>query len=297
MSLDLVGAEGNLSSRKRTERIAKSILLAASLVTVGSLVILLGRMVLNGIDSMADLDFWTGRYSPLALKTGGAGVADSLFASFFTLLITLVVAVPVGTAAGIYLEEYAKPGRFMDFVNATVSNLAGVPSIVYGLLGLAIFSIQLGLGASYLSAGLTLGVLILPMLIVSTQEALKTVPDVIRQASYGLGASKWQTIRHHVLPYSLPGILTGQILALSRAAGETAPILILGIPIFQTIPEFTLMGSGTPLQLRIYYLASDPRKSAIDLADGAILLLLMVTLLLNLVAILVRQRLSKRIKW
>ena len=293
----LFAADENLRRRKRKQKVMERTLLAGSSISVLFLAVLLWEVFGNGIGPMLKSHFWTERYTYLNTLKGTAGLLDSLYASAVVLVITLLFAVPVGTAAGIYMEEYTNKGRFFSLVEAAVANLAAVPSIVFGLFGLAVFVGLLQLGASYVAAGLTLGVLILPMLIVSTQEALKNVPQSVRHASHALGATKWQTIRNHTVPYALPGILTGQILALSRAAGETAPLIVLGIPVFQSLLEFGPLGSGSPLQLRAFTLASDAKQEAIALAGGAILLLLLLTLTLNLVAIVVRERLSRKIKW
>ena len=290
-------ADDRLRRRQRHQKVMQGLLMAGSSVSVLFLVIMLWQILSAGIGPMSDVDFWTQTYTYLNTLRGHAGLLDSLYASFVVLVLTLLFAVPVGTAAGIYLQEYTGKGRFFRLVEASVANLAAVPSIVFGLFGLAVFVGLMRLGASYVSAALTLGTLILPMLIVSTQEALKNVPMSMRHASAALGASKWQTIRHHVLPYALPNILTGQILALSRAAGETAPLIVLGIPVFQSILEFGPLGSGSPLQLRAFTLAADAKQEAVALAGGAILLLMLLTLTLNLVAIIVRERIQKKIKW
>ncbi len=266
-------------------------------LTVIILAVLLIRLISDGIGAL-DWEFWSTRYSPRGLKSGGAsGILDSLQATVTVLVLTMLFAIPIGTAAGIYLEEYAGKSRLSEWIRATVANLASVPSVIYGLLGVAIFVRLLMFGATNLSSALTLGVLILPILIVATEEALKTVPRPVRDASLAMGATKWQTIRHHVLPYALPGILTGQILALSRAAGETAPLAILTIPTFTIAAGGGILAPGAPLQLRAYTLATDPNSMARLDAAGAIVVLLIVTLTLNLAAIMVRQRLSRKIKW
>lgn len=300
-----LAVDDNLLRRKRNEGIAKSLLMFASFVSIAFLAILLVRLFIDGAIILQG-SFWTNRYLPSGVPVDDrfkdisditAGIKDSIFSSLVILVITILFAVPIGTGAGIYLQEYARPGRVTDLIHSTVSNLAAVPSIVYGLLGLAVFRFMLGLGASHMSAGLTLGVLILPIIIVATEEAVKTVPVSVRQASLAMGATKWQTIRHHVLPYSLPGIMTGQILALSRAAGESAPLIALAIPSFKGILAYGPFDEGTPLQIRAYNLALDFKASAEVMAGGAILVLLLVTLSLNLVAILVRQRLQSKIRW
>lgn len=297
--------DASLRRRHRTQNIAKAVLLLGSAISVLFLAILLIRLFIDG-SIIFQSTFWTNRYLPSGIPSNDdflagakvtAGVKDSILSTLIVLVVTLIFAVPIGTAAGIYLHEYARPGRLTETIHSTVSNLAAVPSIVYGLLGLAVFKFLLGLGASHISAGLTLGVLILPIIIVATEEALKTIPASVRQASLAMGATKWQTIRHHVLPYSLPGIMTGQILALSRAAGESAPLIALAIPTFKGILNYGLLDPGTPLQIRAYDLALSHLDAAEVLAGGAILVLLLVTLALNLAAIVVRQRLQSRIQW
>lgn len=295
-------ADASLRRRQRTERRWRLVLLAGAGLSIASLALLVARMLLDGVPHMNGA-FWTNSYSPSGIRGQTAGIFDALVSSVIVLGMALLFAVPVGTAAGVYLHEYAPRNRVTDAIRATVSNLAGVPSVVYGLLGLAIFvrlfSDAFGLPrqGTYLAASLTLGVLILPILIVATEEALKTVPQTVRHASLGLGATQWQTIRNHVLPYALPGILTGQILALSRAAGETAPLLIIGLPTYQVFQTYGPLSTGTPLQVRAFYLASDARQQAIDLAAASIVVLLLATLALNLAAILLRDRLHKRIRW
>ncbi len=298
----LFTADADLHRRRRTERRWKAVLLVGASFSIVGLAVLIVRMLADGVPHM-NLDFWSESYSPSGIRGRTAGIFDALVSSILVLGMTMVIAVPVGTAAGIYLYEYAHKSRLTDWIRATVSNLAGVPSVVYGLLGLAIFvrlfadTFGMPRQGTYLAAALTLAVLILPILIVATEEALKTVPATVRHASLGLGATKWQTIRHHVLPYALPGILTGQILALSRAAGETAPLLIIGLPTYQVFQTYGPLATGTPLQVRAYYLASDARQEAIDLAAGAIVVLLLATLALNLLAIFLRDRLQNRIRW
>ncbi len=286
-----------LRRRRRKETVMRSLMTTAAGLTVLFLAILLFRLVSDGVAAL-DWAFWSERYSPGRLRRGGAsGILDSIQATLTVLGLTMLFAIPVGTAAGIYLQEYAGKGRTTEWIRATVANLASVPSIVYGLLGLAIFVRLLAFGATNISSALTLAVLILPILIVATEEALKTVPQSVRDASLAMGATKWQTIRHHVLPYALPGVLTGQILGLSRAAGETAPLIVLGIPVFTRAAGPGILAPGTPLQLRAYNLASDPNTHARLDAAGTIVVLLVVTIALNLAAIIVRQRLSRKIQW
>lgn len=302
LTIEALATDPGLKRRRRRERVAQAVLAFGALLSLAALVVLLARMLLDGVPHMS-VQFWTERYSPRGLSTGESGIVDALLSSAIILVMAMAFAIPVGTAAGVYLHEYAKAGRITQWIRATVSNLAGVPSVVYGLLGLAIFVrlwADLSGGATAvtnIAAALTLGVLTLPILIVATEEALKTVPDAVRQASLALGATPWQTIRHHVVPYAVPGILTGQILALSRAAGETAPLLVIGIPTYTTLLGFAPTDIGTPLQVRAYFLSSDARQAAIDMAAATIVVLLLATIALNLAAILLRARLQRRIKW
>ncbi len=291
------GKDARLKRRQRKETAMKGLLMTAAGLTVAFLAVLLVRLVSDGITAL-DWDFWSLRYSPGSLRRGGAsGILDSLQATLTVLGLTMLFAIPVGTSAGIYLHEYAGNSRTTEWIRATVANLASVPSIVYGLLGLAVFVRLFAFGSTNLSSALTLAVLVLPILIVATEEALKTVPQSVRDASIAMGATKWQTIRYHVLPYALPGVLTGQILALSRAAGETAPLVVLAIPVYTLAAGPGILAPGAPLQLRAYTLACDPNSYARLDAAGAIVVLLFVTLTLNMVAIIVRQRLSRKIQW
>lgn len=294
--MSFLSIDPHLRRRQRKATVVKGLLTAAAFACVAILVYLLYRLAMDGVPHMTR-NFWTLDYSPRGIRTGEAGIKDAVVSSLYMLGMTMGFAIPIGTAAGIYLHEYAPANRLTSLLRTTISNLAGVPSVVYGLLGLAVFFRMLDLGTSLLTAALTLATLILPILIVATEEALKTVPSSVREASLALGATKWQTIRKHVIPYALPGILTGNILALSRAAGETAPLLIIGIPAYVTIAAVSPLDSGTPLQVRSYFLASDAREAAINMAAASIVVLLLATLVLNLAAIVLRQVLSRRIKW
>lgn len=285
-----------LARRRRHEAIAKGFLFVASGTSLVILAVLLTRLAIDGVPALSAA-FFTNPYSPLNIRTGTAGILDAIWASVVVLALTMLFAVPLGVGGAVYLNEYATKNRFTDLIETTIANLAGVPSVVYGLLGLAVFVRFLALGATMLTAALTMATLVLPIILVATQEALKAVPDTVRQASYGLGATKWQTVRHHILPTAMSGILTGNILAMSRAAGETAPLLVITLPVYTTLIGFAPTDPGTPLQLRIYYLAQDPRVAAHELAAGAIVVLVAVTLLLNLSAILLRNRYNKLVQW
>ncbi len=239
-----------------------------------------------------------------------AGVRPALKGSLYTILITILVAFPVGVSAAIYLEEYAEDTWFNRLVQTNISNLSGVPSIIYGLLGLAIFVRTLnpltsgalfGLndpatanGRTILSAGLTLALLILPVIIVNAQEAIRAVPRSLRLASYGVGATQWQTIWHHVLPQALPGILTGTILAVSRAIGETAPLVVVGATTFIAIDPTGPFSRFTALPMQIYQWTARPQDVYRNLAGAAILALLAMLLSLNATAILLRNHYRRR---
>jgi phosphate transport system permease protein len=223
--------------------------------------------------------------------------------------ITLVAAFPVGVASAVYLEEYAGRGRIRRLIQTNIDNLAGVPSIIYGMLGLAIFVRALGPltsgqvfgitdtnGRTILSAGLTMALLILPVIIINAQEALRAVPRSLREAAFGLGATRWQTVWGHVLPYALPGILTGTILALSRAIGETAPLIVVGASTFIVSDPTGPFSKFTALPIQIYNWTSRPQDQFRDIAAAAILVLLATLLSINAAAILLRNRYSRRMQ-
>lgn len=236
-----------------------------------------------------------------------AGVRTALFGSLWIIAITITFAFPIGVGAAIYLEEYATASRINRIIQTNIDNLAGVPSIVYGILGLAIFvrtmsaltsgavfGTQNDTGRTVLSAGLTMTLLILPILIINAQEAIRAVPNSLRQASYGLGATKWQTIWSHVLPYAFPGILTGTILAVSRAIGETAPLILVGASSLINKDPTSVFSFFTALPIQIYNWTTRPQAEYRNIAAAAIIVLLFALLSLNSVAILLRNRLSKR---
>lgn len=245
----------------------------------------------------------------MSSQAGLAGVRTALLGSINIILITILFAFPIGVGAAIYLEEYAdRRYWFNRIIQTNIENLAGVPSIVYGILGLAIFVRALsGLtsgawfgtptdnGRTILSAGLTMGLLILPILIINAQEAVRAVPNSLRQAAYGLGATQWQTIWHHVLPNALPGILTGAILAVSRAIGETAPLILVGASTMLTSDPNGPFSYFTALPIQIYNWTTRPQSEFRNIAAAAILVLLITLLSLNAVAILFRNHFSKRV--
>jgi phosphate transport system permease protein len=238
-----------------------------------------------------------------------AGVRTAILGSLWTILITLLIAFPIGVGAAIYLEEYAGDSWLTRAIQTNITNLAGVPSIIYGMLGLTIFVRMLepltggalfgavdqttANGRTILSAGLTLALLILPLLIINSQEAIRAVPRSLRQASYGLGATQWQTIWHHVLPSALPGILTGNILAISRAIGETAPLVVIGASTFIVIDPNGPFAKFTTLPIQIYQWTARPQAEFRNIAAAAIVVLLVMLLSLNAAAVLLRNRYSR----
>lgn len=269
-------------------------------------VILFGEMMRNGLSHLS-WDFFTSFPSRHASK---AGILSAWVGSTAVMLVTALVAVPIGIGGGVYLEEYAPKNLLTDIIEINVSNLAGVPSIIYGLLALGLFVYQFGLGQSIAAAGLTLALLILPVVIVATREAIRTIPQNIREAAYALGATKWQMVSHHVLPYSLPGIMTGVIIGLARAIGETAPIITIGAltfiaflppsPIKDSAPYISfdwLNAPFTVMPIQIFNWVSRPEEAFQNNAAAAGLVLLVMTLTMNALAIWIRYRFRKRIKW
>ena len=213
------------------------------------------------------------------------------------LLFTIIIALPIGILAGVYLQEYGKKNRFASFIEINIANLAGVPSVIYGILGLTLFVRILHMGNSLIAGALTLALLILPIIIVATREAIKAVPSSLREASYGMGATKWQTTSKVVIPSALGGILTGIILAISRAIGETAPLLVIGALVYVSfIPEGPT-DQFTTLPIQIINWTSRPQADFIINAAAGIIVLLLITFLLNGIAIYIRNKWYKKIKY
>jgi phosphate transport system permease protein len=295
-----------LSWRKQLDKVFIAIGMALLFGCLGILAILFFDLVRDGA-SRFGWDFLT---SFPSRKAENAGILSAAVGTMLIMVVTALVALPVGVAAAIYLEEYAPKNWFTGIIEINVTNLAGVPSIIYGLLALGLFVYQFNFGQSVLTAGLTLALLILPIVIVATRESLRAVPKAIREAAYGLGATRWEVTKDHVLPYSTGGILTGLILGLSRAIGETAPIITIGAlsfiaflppsPVGSEFPflnfewlssEFTAM----PIQMFNWVSRPDQAFQANAAAAGAILL--GMTLAMNAVAIWIRYRFRKKISW
>jgi phosphate transport system permease protein len=263
-------------------------------------------MAIKGLPRL-DWDFFTSFPSRRAAQ---AGILSAWVGSTLVMLVTAFFAVPLGVAAGVYLEEYARKNWITDLIEINITNLAGVPSIVYGLLALGLFVYQFGFGQSILSAGLTLALLILPVVIVATREAIRSIPQVIREGSYALGATRWQTVRYHILPYSSAGILTGIIIGMARAIGETAPIITIGALTFiafvppspvQAQPPFIslewLFSPFTVMPIQMFNWTSRPEAAFQVNAAAAGFVLVIMTLAMNGVAIWLRYRLRRNIKW
>ncbi|MDC0347004.1 phosphate ABC transporter permease PstA [Planctomycetota bacterium] len=222
-----------------------------------------------------------------------AGLFSALMGTIWIIVTTAAIAIPVGVSSALYLEEYAKKNRLNSFIEINISNLAGVPSIVYGILGLTLFVRFMKLGPSVLSGALTLSLLILPVIIIASREAIKAVPNSIRLSAFALGATQFQTVFHHVLPAAMPGIMTGVILALSRAIGETAPILMVGAVAYVSRAPHGIMDGFTALPIQIYNWAREAKVEFEGLAAGGIIVLLLVLFMMNSVAILIRNKTQK----
>lgn len=231
-------------------------------------------------------------------KPEKAGIWPALLGTVILMVVTLLVSIPLGLGAAIYLEEYARPSRVRDLVQLNISNLAGVPAIVYGILGLGLFVRYFGLNESILAGGLTLSLITLPTIILTSQEALRGVPNSIRHASFGLGASRWQTVWRQVLPAALPGIISGAILGLSRAIGEAAPLITVGAASYvQNIPTlFDLNAAFTALPIQIYDWTSDPSPDFQRLAASAIVVLMLIMLTINAFGSLIRWSVARRLR-
>lgn len=261
------------------------------------------------IDGLVRIN-WTFLTSFPSRFAARAGILSSWVGTLLIMIVTASTAVPLGVAAGIYLEEYARKNWLTNLIEINIANLAGVPSIIYGLMALSLLVYQFRLGQSVLTGGLTLAFLILPIVIVATREALRTIPQGIREAAYALGSTKWQVVRFHLLPYSLGGTMTGIIIALSRAIGETAPLITIGAltfiaflppPPIKGQPPFVsfewLTSPFSVLPIQMFNWVSRPDQDFVVNAAGAGLVLIFVTLLLNAIAIAIRYRVRKRIKW
>jgi phosphate transport system permease protein len=278
----------------RRRRLGDQLLQASGLfvllIALGALAALLFDVLMDGAGRLS----WQFLTSLPSRRASQAGLLTALVGSVYVILLTAVIAVPIGIGAAIYLEEYGKRGRMARLIEINIANLAGVPSIIYGLLGLGLFVRTLGLGRSLIAGAATLALLVLPVVILSTREALRTVPNSLREGSYALGATKWQTIWTQVLPMAMPGILTGLILALSRAIGETAPLITIGAITYVPFLPDGLSSPFTVLPIQIFNWVSRPQAEFLRNAAAAILVLLVLLLTMNAVAIWLRDRYQKQ---
>lgn len=291
---------------RRYDKVFAIIGMMAMMVGILTLAVLLAGLIHDGSERLS-WDFFQNFPSRRAER---AGILSAIVGSSLVMLITAVTAIPLGVAAGVYLEEYARRNWVTEIIEINVTNLAGVPSIIYGLLALGLFVYALDFGQSILSAGLTLALMILPVIIVSTREAIRAIPGAIREGAYALGATRWQLVRDHVLPYSTGGILTGVIIGLARAIGETAPIITIGAltfiaflppsPFIEQFPfiSFEWMESPfTVMPIQMFNWLSRPQAPFQVNAAAAGMVLVAMTLIMNGVAIWLRVRFRKRIKW
>jgi phosphate transport system permease protein len=280
----------NLAARKARGTIFVILGMAAIAIGLLTLAVLILEVLRDGLPWL-DTQFLTSFDSRFAAR---AGIKAALYGTFYMMFFTILVSLPLGVMSAIYLEEYAGDNRVTQFIQVNIANLAGVPSIIYGLLGLTVFVRWMDLGRSVLAGALTMALLVLPIIIVATREAIRAVPSSMRDASLALGATKWQTTWHHVLPYAVPGILTGNILAASRAIGETAPLITLGALTFVPFVPENPLDRFTVLPIQIFNWTSKPQQEFHNLAAAGIIVLLVVLLTLNSIAIFLRQRLQKR---
>lgn len=303
---DLDAVRAMIRRHKRNDIIFAAIGLIALMIGLLTLLTLFIDLVMVGYPRF-NLQFFSDFPSR---RAGEAGLLSAWVGSTLVMLVTFLTAVPMGVAAGLYLEEYAPKNWFSDLIEINVSNLAGVPSIIYGLLALGLFVYMLDLGQSILTAGLTLGLLILPIVIVSTREAIRAIPVAIREAAYAVGATKWQVVKDHVVKYSQGGILTGVIIGMSRAIGETAPIITIGAltfiaflppsPVTDVAPFLNfewLSSSFTVLPIQMFNWLSRPDYAFHINAAAAGAIIIVVTLLMNGTAIYLRYQIRKNIKW
>ncbi len=285
----------SMTLRYELDRAFTVLVTVAALVGVIVLAVLLVDVIRDG-STMLSLEFLTSFPSQIFPENGG--IYPALIGSLWLLGLTALISVPLGLGAAVYLEEYAEDTRINRIIEINISNLAGVPSVIYGLLGLGLFVQLLAPvtgGASVLTGALTLSLLILPVIIVATREALRAIPASIREGGFALGATRWEVIRSHLLPMALPGALTGVILALSRAIGEAAPILVVGVSLYQTYVTRGPFDGYMALPTQIYDWISRPQQIFQDSAAAGIVVIMVVLLLANSVAIVLRYRYQKRV--
>ncbi|REJ85623.1 MAG: phosphate ABC transporter permease PtsA [Acidobacteria bacterium] len=283
-------AGAQVRSRRRRAAAFRWFCMVMTLSGLVFLALLLYQVLRDGV-AWLDLDFL--RNFP-SRRPERAGIKSALYGSVWMIGFTAAFSIPVGVAAALYLEEYAKPSRLTTFIQINIANLAGVPSIVYGMLGLVLFVRGLQFGRSVLAGSLTMSLLILPVIIIASREAIRAVPLSMRQAAFALGATRWQVVRDHVLPAAVPGIITGVILALSRALGETAPLIMIGALTYVAFVPEGPMDAFTALPIQIYNWASRPQAEFHELAAAGIIVLLVLLFVLNSAAVYIRYRAGRR---
>ncbi|WBL13814.1 phosphate ABC transporter permease PstA [Sutcliffiella sp. NC1] len=290
--IDSAQVQKKMSSRLLFNQILKTLFFLSTIVGLVVLVVLFYRVISQSI-GWIDLSFLTNKLSTMPER---AGIMGAILGTVWLMIVVAPITLFLGVGTAIYLEEYAKKSKFQSFIQTNISNLAGVPSIVFGILGLTIFVRAAGLGNIILAGGLTMALLVLPIVVVSSQEAVRAVPSFLREASYAMGATKWQTIIKVVLPAALPGILTGTILALSRAIGETAPLVVIGIPALLIPFPGGIFDKFTVLPMQIYYWTVDAALVAeyANLAAATIVVLLFVLFAMNSIAIFIRNKFQQR---
>ena len=288
-----VDQPSNLAGRKTRAGVVQWLLFLVTALAIVILAALIWDITSSGAKWLS-LDLLTNTPSR---KPENAGLRPALLGTIWVIGLTALFASPVGIGAAVYLEEYAPDNRWTRLLKTNIANLAGIPSIVYGLLGLGVFVSLFTLGRTVISGALTMALLILPVIIIASQEAIRAVPSSLRLAAFALGATRWQVARDHVLPAAMPGILTGIILSISRAVGETAPLLVVGAAAYVTFNPTGLSSQYTALPMQIYEWARRPQQEFQDLAAAAIIVLLVLLLLLNATAIYLRQRFARNLKW
>lgn len=280
------------STRPRTETLFRALCLAAVIIPLLLLAVLVGDVLIRGLGRLD----WAFLTSLPSRKAALAGILPALVGSLYLVALTTLIAVPIGVGCAIYLEEYGHDSRTARFIELNIANLAGVPSVIYGLLGLEVFVRILNMDRSLIAGACTLSLLVLPIVILSSREALRTVPKGLREGAYALGATHWQSIRRVVLPMALPGILTGTILAISRAIGETAPLIVVGALAYVTFLPTSPMSPFTALPIQIFNWVSRPQEAFLINAAAGIVVLLVTLLTLNSMAVGIRNRFQRRIR-
>ncbi len=283
-----------IQRRRRSGHVFELICTVLSFVGLAFLTVLIARVLWEGA-AWVTLKFLTN--FPSTLEPENAGIKSAFWGTMWLMAITTVIGVPIGVAAAVYLEEYAPRNLLTKFIHFNITNLAGVPSIVYGILGLAAFVRWLRFDRSVLSGGLILTLLVLPVIIIASREALLAVPKSIREAAYALGATRWQTVRAHVLPTALPGIMTGIILAVSRAIGEAAPLITIGALTYVAFVPTGPLDAFTAMPIQIYDWSDRPQQEFHHLAAAGIIVLLGILLPMNAVAVAVRASQQRKKSW